>query len=168
MLNLNSHTARLNINPLFPRDELVNIMRPYLYLNYIVEMSMNADKRHKCSILLTRMLKQFYYFNRQFGRKTFNLRLKTHVYNSLHPDFKMSDIDSYSHDIRTAYDDDYSDWVQMVDDPIVGGAHSEDNESDSDSDDDGDSGSDSGGDMPYSNYRYDHVENWDFHFREPV
>lgn len=141
MLNVNDFTSRLNINPGFPKDELVNIMRPYLYFSYIADVSLNADKRHKYSILLTRMLKQFYHFNRQFGRKTFDLKLKKCVYNSLHPEFRLSDADNYSHLISSATEAMDEDWTQMIDDaPIVGSAHGRSenaSSNDSDSDDDG-------------------------------
>jgi hypothetical protein len=163
MLNVNDYTSRLRVDPSFPKDQLVNIMRPYLYFSYIVDVSLNADKRHKYSILLARMLKQFYYFNRQFGRKTFDLKLKRCVYNSLHPEFRLSDADNYSHLISGATEamDDYSDWTQMIDDvPMVGSAHGRsDNESSGDSSNDGDS---EDGDMNNDNYA-----NWNFHFREP-
>jgi hypothetical protein len=157
MLNASDYTSRLHINPHFPKDTLINIMRPYLYLSYIVSMSLNADKRHKYSILLARMLKQFYHFNRKFGRKTFDLKLKKCVYNSVHPEFRLSDADNYSHLITGATEamDDYSDWTQMTDDvPIVGSAHGR---SEDESSDDSDS--------YYSDEGQAAVE---FHFRAPI
>ena len=163
MLNINDYTSRFHIHPDFPKDWLVNIMRPYLYLNYIVEMSFNSDKRHKFSILLARVLKHLYYFNRQFGRKTFDLKLKKHVYNNVHPEFRISATDSYSHDISSATEDtdDYSDWTQMIDDvPIVGSAN---NEEEDDSSEDSGTDSDSGDD----NDNGDGQPEVEFHFREP-
>lgn len=161
MLNVNYYTTQLHIDTDFPKDDLVNIMKPYLYLSYIVSMSLNADKRHKYSILLTRMLKQFYHFNRHFGRKTFDLKLKKCVYNSLHPEFRLSDADNYSHLISGGAEamDDYSDWTQMMDDvPIVGSAHGRSNDGDSGSDSATDSDSDHG----------DNDDNQEFHFRAPT
>jgi hypothetical protein len=153
MLNVNIYTSRLQINPDFPKDDLVNIMRPYLYLCYIVDVSLNSDKRHKYSILLERMLKQFYHFNRQFGRKTFDLKLKKCVYNSLHPDFRLSDADNYSHLISGSAEVMDEDWTQMIyDQPMVGGAHGR---SEDESSEDGNSGTDSD-------------DNQEFHFRHPT
>jgi hypothetical protein len=153
MLNVNNYTSQLHIDPDFPKDDLVNLMRPYLYLSYIVDVSLNADKRHKYSILLSRMLKQFYYFNRHFGRKTFDLKLKKCVYNSLHPDFRLSDADNYSHLINGATEsmDDYSDWTQMIYDvPMVGSVHDRDDDS---------SEADSS---------YDGQSHGEFNFRSPI
>jgi hypothetical protein len=119
-------------------------------------MSLNADKRHKYSILLTRMLKQFYYFNRHFGRKTFDLKLKKCVYNSLHPEFKLSDSDNYSHLISSSTEvmNDYPDWTQMIDDvPIVGSVHDRDEESSDDSN---------------SYYSDDGQAAVEFHFSQPI
>jgi hypothetical protein len=151
MLNLNVYTNRFQIHSEFPKDWLVNIMRPYLYLNYIVEMSLNSDKRHKFSILLARVLKHFYYFNPQFGRKTFDLKLKKHVYNNVHPDFKISATDSYSCDISSAMEYTDDDWTQMTDDaPIVEDANNGHDDSSSDSHDT--SSSDSSGNQDYQEF----------------
>jgi hypothetical protein len=81
------------------------------------------------------MLKQFYHFNRQFGRKTFDLKLKKCVYNSLHPDFRLSDADNYSHLISGSAEVMDEDWTQMIyDQPMVGSAHGRSEDGDSSED----------------------------------
>jgi hypothetical protein len=159
MLNVNNYTSRLQINPDFPKDDLVNIMRPYLYLCYIVDVSLNSDKRHKYSILLARMLKQFYYFNRQFGRKTFDLKLKKCVYNSLHPDFRLNDADNYSHLISGSAEVMDEDWTQMIyDQPMVGSAHGRS--------EDGDSSEN--GDSEDNDHGHGYGLGQEFNFRAPI
>ena len=78
----------------------------------------------------------------------------------MHPEFKISATDSYSHDISSATENADDDWTQMIDDlPIVGSAHGRsDDESSGDSDSDDSDDSDNGNGQP-------EVE---FHFRAPT
>jgi hypothetical protein len=53
----------------------------------------------------------------------------------VHPEFRLSDADNYSHLISGATEVMEEDWTQMMDDaPIVGSAHGRDDESSDDSD----------------------------------
>jgi len=70
---LNSHnsiTKRIKIDPLFPRKDLVNIFRPYLYLYLMSQDSVHGTQK-KClsTSILRQMLRAFVKFNPNFGRK---------------------------------------------------------------------------------------------------
>jgi hypothetical protein len=69
MMATNSYTASIKISEGFPMDKLVNIMRPYLYYNQLGEFSLNTDKRHYYKYLFQKKMKDFYLFNKHFGRK---------------------------------------------------------------------------------------------------
>jgi len=60
---------KLIINEDFPKDKLVDIMRPYLYLYYITKYSFMVNKKENAYAELTYKFKQFIKFNPKFGRK---------------------------------------------------------------------------------------------------
>ena len=81
MISQNYYARQLVINNLFPKERLVDIMRPYLHLYYISKYSLNPDKKEHSRVKLLNKLHQFYNYNKLFGRiicaphssqKTFN------------------------------------------------------------------------------------------------
>jgi hypothetical protein len=66
---LKSHKHRININPEFPKEELVDIMRPYLQLYYVSMYSLDEYKKLNAFSELHRKLNKFYKYNPKFGRK---------------------------------------------------------------------------------------------------
>lgn len=68
MLSEHKHTRKLNIDPNFPKDELLDIFRPYLYLYYLVWYSDCCDTEnayYKSS--LSSLLNKFFFDNPLFG-----------------------------------------------------------------------------------------------------
>jgi hypothetical protein len=66
---LKEHKPRIYLDPEFPKEEVVNIMRPYLHLYYISMYSLDEHKKLTCFSELTRKLHKFYKHNPKFGRK---------------------------------------------------------------------------------------------------
>lgn len=69
MLSENINTRRLRIHKLFPKDELLDIFRPYLYLYYLiwyVDLFDSETEYYKTK--LTVLLNRFYKFNPNFGK----------------------------------------------------------------------------------------------------
>jgi len=70
MLRSNSYTRYLKIDKDFPCERLVEIFRPYLYYDYIVNYDIqHTNKTNHFEIVLYRKLKEFYTFNPSFGKK---------------------------------------------------------------------------------------------------
>ena len=104
MLNSNYFTRKLNISPEFPKEELVNILRPYLYLEHISRLSLNIDKRHEAQILLKERLEDFYSYNPQFGRKHINPiknLLNANVNANIHANVNTTNIISFNNIHKT-------------------------------------------------------------------
>jgi hypothetical protein len=53
----------------FPKQKLVNIMRPYLLLQFNSLYSLISNKKHYAYVILNNKLLKFYKFNPAFGRK---------------------------------------------------------------------------------------------------
>jgi hypothetical protein len=69
MLKSNKYTSKLQIHDEFPKDTLVNIMRPFLYYNYIYTFGVKPrEKTYVFNKILYHKLKKFYQHNPQFGR----------------------------------------------------------------------------------------------------
>jgi hypothetical protein len=66
---LKEHKPRIYIDSDFPKEELVNIMRPYLHLYYVSMYSLDEHKKLTSFSDLTRKLHKFYKHNPKFGRK---------------------------------------------------------------------------------------------------
>jgi len=88
-------TKKLQIDEEFPKDKLMNIMKPYLHLYYIWINSTNGTyKQCNAEYALKRKLRLFVNFNPQFGRKIytikkamFNKRKIEHTFNDKHMNF---------------------------------------------------------------------------------
>jgi hypothetical protein len=64
---------KLYINDEFPKDKLVDIMRPYLHLYYITKYSFMFNKKENAYAELTYKFNQFVKFNPTFGRKNISV-----------------------------------------------------------------------------------------------
>jgi hypothetical protein len=63
-------TKRLKIHENFPKDKLMNIMKPYMHLYYIWNYATNGTyKQCNAEYLLKKKLRLFVRFNPMFGRK---------------------------------------------------------------------------------------------------
>jgi hypothetical protein len=60
---------KLSIDPEFPNEDLVSVMRPYLELYYKGTYTMNESKRERCVKEYNYKIKQFVHHNKTFGRK---------------------------------------------------------------------------------------------------
>lgn len=67
---LKEHKKHICIHPDFPKEELVNIMKPYLHLYYVSMYSLDEYKKLNAFSELHKKLHKFYKFNPRFGRKT--------------------------------------------------------------------------------------------------
>lgn len=79
----------IEINEEFPKELLVEIFRPYLFLYIFYKISIrNSDKKEIVYTILRKKLKEFVKYNPQFGRKIINTKLLTtltsdfNIYNS--------------------------------------------------------------------------------------
>lgn len=70
MIKLLDRPKRLNIDKNFPKNKLVEIMRPYLLLYFIHEYSLSyTSKRNDAFLNLKLKFRQFVKYNPNFGRK---------------------------------------------------------------------------------------------------
>lgn len=70
LLKLYNRPKKLHIDKDFPKNRLVDIMRPYLYLHYVYEYSISeTEKRETAIAILKEKFQEFITFNPQFGRK---------------------------------------------------------------------------------------------------
>lgn len=67
---IKEHKHRIIIHPDFPKESLVNIMRPYLRLYYVSMYSLDEYKKLNAFSELHKKLHKFYKYNPRFGRKT--------------------------------------------------------------------------------------------------
>jgi hypothetical protein len=79
---LKEHKPRIYIHTEFPKEELVNIMRPYLHLYYVSMYSLDEHKKLSAFSELHKKLHKFYKHNPKFGRKI--------VKRELNSDFKFT------------------------------------------------------------------------------
>lgn len=87
------YSCRWIIHEDFPRGILVDAMRPYLYLYYLITFDIVSFRRASyLEVLLHRELLRFYNFNKAFGRKSyiitkqFNSNKLTHMAESFDTD----------------------------------------------------------------------------------
>jgi len=85
---------RIRINLDFPKKELVDIFRPYLFL-YIMSIDgiEGIEKKHLSGIILKKKLAEFVLFNENFGRKIVSYRDGRRIitFNTKHPQFTFKD-----------------------------------------------------------------------------
>lgn len=71
MLNNTSvnYFKTIKIDNGFPKNKLVKIMKPYLFLYLTSKYSLNLEKQFNANRILKKKLNCFYNFNPNFGRK---------------------------------------------------------------------------------------------------
>jgi predicted metallopeptidase len=75
MLSANPFTKKLTIHKDFPKEELVEIFRPFLYYSYIVNYDIRGmHKLSQYKRILHHKLKKFYEYNKAFGRRIIELK----------------------------------------------------------------------------------------------
>jgi predicted metallopeptidase len=86
MLSANVFTKKLTIHKKFPKEQLVEIFRPFLYLYYIVNYDIRGThKLSKYKRILHYKLKQFYEYNKAFGRQIIEIIPKPVVFPNTIP-----------------------------------------------------------------------------------
>jgi hypothetical protein len=92
---LKKYKKEIVIHKDFPKDTIINILRPYLLLYYVIEYSSEEYRIGDTEYLLKYKLKRLYHHNPAFGRKIVKLKrvgfskkmIKTIEFCSKHPDF---------------------------------------------------------------------------------
>jgi predicted metallopeptidase len=75
MLSANPFTKKLTIHKEFPKEQLVEIFRPFLYYSYIVNYDIRGmHKLAQYKRILHHKLKKFYEYNKAFGRRIIELK----------------------------------------------------------------------------------------------
>ena len=95
MISSYKHTfRRIHINQYFPKKDLVDIFRPYLFL-YIMSIDgiEGIEKKHLSRIILKKKLAEFVSFNENFGRKIVGNQgcRRIVTFNMNHPHFTFKD-----------------------------------------------------------------------------
>jgi hypothetical protein len=86
MIKENPYTRKLTIHKEFPKEQLVEIFRPFFYYSYIVNYDIRGT--HKVSQykrILYYKLKKFYEYNKAFGRKIIELIPKPNTNTNTNP-----------------------------------------------------------------------------------
>lgn len=92
---LKKYQKNLVIHKDFPKEQIIDILRPYLLLYYIIEYSSEECRITDAEEILKYKLKRLYEHNSAFGRKIIKLKrvrfsnrmIRTIVFNSDHPYF---------------------------------------------------------------------------------
>lgn len=83
-------TKKLRIDKEFPKDRLMNIMKPYLHLYYSwIHATNGTYKQCNAEYALKRKLRLFVNFNPKFGRKY--CRIKTVMFNKRKMEYQFND-----------------------------------------------------------------------------
>lgn len=77
ILHVNKYTRKLYIDRDFPKDRLVNIMRPYLHLYYLKTCTTDTVKRDVYGKEFNEKMMNFYLYNKRFGRKYYKREMRT-------------------------------------------------------------------------------------------
>jgi len=86
MLSTNFFTKKLTIHKEFPKEQLVEIFRPFLYYYYIVNYDIRGThKLSKYKRILHYKLKKFYEYNKAFGRQIIEIIPKPVVFPNTIP-----------------------------------------------------------------------------------
>ena len=94
MFSMSKYAKNLEIDETFPKKRLVEIMRPYLRIFFSHIYSLDICERNNAASELSRLLKRFYEFNPQFGRRFIRLkngRKSKWQYNEQHVEFRGRD-----------------------------------------------------------------------------
>ena len=101
-----SNSKKIIIDPEFPENDLISIMKPYLYLKLESHYSLISNNRSNSKNKLNKKLEEFQKFNPNFGRKIIKLkdiickgkvkRVKSHIeFNMKHKKFNTYDINNF-------------------------------------------------------------------------
>jgi len=98
MLKTMDKNKKIKIDDEFPKDKLVNIMRPYLllYLQNVYSIS-HTDKKYRAYFVLHKKIRKFCKYNPSFGRKVF-VRVKIGRIRKYVPSFDDKHINFYEKD----------------------------------------------------------------------
>jgi hypothetical protein len=80
---------KIDIDPDFPKERLLTIMRPYLLLYHLSTVSFDVIVKQTSVIRLRKAMIAFYRFNPQFGRKFISATSKTISFNDKHVHFQQ-------------------------------------------------------------------------------
>jgi hypothetical protein len=117
-----SYQESIIISEEFPKDELIRIMKPYLYLNLQCNYSMVEKNINDAKKILITKLYEFQRFNPNFGRKIIKFkdvyckngkikRIKSHIeFNMKHKKFNINEMDNFMND-HLVYKYDYEDSI---------------------------------------------------------
>ena len=103
MLTVIKYRGAIQVDDSFPRERLVEIMRPYLELYYTYTLTVDVSERNKTRTELSNRLSAFYKYNHSFGRKFIKTqktecgkRIRNITYNDGHiPYAKMPRFTNY-------------------------------------------------------------------------
>ena len=101
-----TYTQKLAIHKDFPRDKLINIMRPYLYLYYVSKYAIQGtEEKYVSRYKLIEKIKKFVSFNPQFGRMYIKNAYSPN-FSKLKPIITFNDkhIQFYTTDVRVSID----------------------------------------------------------------
>jgi len=91
MIKSSKYSRRIAIDSEFPKERLVEIMRPYLAIYYTFVYSLDMNARYNAESELNTKLSEFTNFNVKFGRKTIenrrSVRNRKTVFNDEHIPF---------------------------------------------------------------------------------
>jgi len=115
------HEISVKIHSDFPKDNLFNIMKPYLLLYYESNYSLNIHKKARAFRLLHRKLHKFHEFNNCFGRrkvkfiieKPFFKKKCVYVFEDKHPPFNEVEINNF---MKSHLDTPVVRWSHHMDD----------------------------------------------------
>uniref|UniRef100_A0A6C0JX96 Uncharacterized protein n=1 Tax=viral metagenome TaxID=1070528 RepID=A0A6C0JX96_9ZZZZ len=127
---LKKYCNAIVIDKEFPKETLINILRPYLLLYYIIQYSSEEYRICDAEEHLKHKLKRLYDYNPAFGRKMIKINrvgfskkiVKTTEFNNKHPYF------DYPIDMQTYQ----KTHLEMVDTIFMNNSESNNNEEDSD------------------------------------
>lgn len=86
---------KIRIDKDFPKDRLVEIMRPYLHLYYTKTHSLETYKRRDAMDLLEEKMENFIFRNPQFGRKIYKMHNNIFEKNKMEISFNDTHINFY-------------------------------------------------------------------------
>jgi len=90
----------------FPRQELLEIMRPYLFLFFVGKNHISGTKKvYVAREILKQKLDDFQVYNPCFGMKIKKSFENKYEFNKRHPKFSMKEAYNYGTDIYTKRDD---------------------------------------------------------------
>ena len=102
MLNHNIYTNKLCIHNDFPKEFLVDIFRPFLFYDYIANYYIRGtSKVYNAKLLLNKKLKEFYNYNKMFGRQIIKLTKINKKIVKREISFNTSHISFYNIDVNS-------------------------------------------------------------------